>query len=434
MAVERLSPSATTTTTTTMTMVMTTTKAVVKLVVLGWMMLGGPGGTKAHCQGRPSSLRNTRRLEEVTEDNVLEVNNDEGTDATEMISEEAEAPNEFAAEAATKAGATEAAIILEPAAAPSTTASKLDGRNHNDTTTTTTTTTSSSNVNLNLNLTHISLTACEQIELAVSFLTSLDFDQTFLNLTLVMADRASTTRSDNSDNINNKSQRRRQKRAYLWDVYLLQILMTPLSLAMVLWGSHLLLPACCLAAAGLGVVLVFHLVEYLSKSSSLWLSTLFVEHFDCQMKLALSVICASLSAMAASTFVRFGLFSFGALAAGGGAYLVLDAFPFLDPTREAVLHQPVDDSTTTIDTVSLHGWDNDDSELSPFGWVVTIVLAVCGGIFLRWYEQASLEVVTALMGGVGCAYSLHSFVIIQGGQLNRSLVFLIANLIGIFGT
>jgi len=109
--------------------------------------------------------------------------------------------------------------------------------------------------------------------------------------------------------------------------------------------------------------------------------------------------------MMATTFVRFGLFSLGALAAGVVSYLLFDAFPIIDVGATSEL----------------------DSDLSSFAWVVTIVMGCLGGIMLRWYEEASLELVTATLGGIGCAYSIHTVVIIQGqSQLDRSVIFLLA--------
>ncbi len=52
---------------------------------------------------------------------------------------------------------------------------------------------------------------------------------------------------------------------------------------------------------------------------------------------------------------------------------------------------------------------------------------------MRWNEKISLEFVTSVLGGIGCAYSLQSFVLIQGGQLSPALVFLTASLLVIFG-
>lgn len=158
------------------------------------------------------------------------------------------------------------------------------------------------------------------------------------------------------------------------------------------------------------------------------------------MKLALGVVSACISAMLANFFVRFGLFSLGAATAGGTAYLVLDAFPFLDPTREDWIASAIPNNGTTTSiayTALLHPHDSpqdqQSSGLSAFGWIVTVLVGIWGGIFLRWYEQASLQVVTAIMGGLGFAYSFHTFVILQGGQLHRSVVFLLANFVAFFG-
>ena len=276
-----------------------------------------------------------------------------------------------------------------------------------------------SNLAQNINATALSLSACEQIEMAVAFLTSLDFDQEFWQLANMTQGSTATTTAT-SRNLNG---------AKLWEVYLLQIILLPISLLMAFCGSNLLHPTCCLAAAGIGVFLVFHLVDFMSKSKSPLLFSLSL-NLDCPMKLALSLISAFISAMLASTFLRFGLFSLGALAAGGVSYLIFDAFPFLDPTRQAIDY--ADATASSAEQVSLHG-SNMDSELSPFGWILTTLISVLGGLFLRYYEQASLELVTAAMGGMGCAYAAHTFIILQGGQLNRSLVFLLANAIAFSG-
>ena len=277
-----------------------------------------------------------------------------------------------------------------------------------------------------VNFTAVSLTACQKIDTAVSFMTSLDWDA---NLWRNVSASSQTKEQSQQHKTNGEYY------YYYWDVYLLQIILTPLSLAMTLCGSQLLVPTCCFAAALLAVACVFHVVQIAtSHSTSRWYHNLDV--LDCPMKLALSVVAASVSAFVASTFVRFGLFSLGALAAGGGAYLVLDAFPFLDPTQhEATVDLGTYDAiTAALQQNTLHGMtDHQDSELSPFGWIVTVCMGMMGGIVLRWYEQASLEVVTAFMGGVGCAYSLHTFVMIQGGNLHRSVVFLVACAMGMFG-
>ncbi|CAB9496649.1 expressed unknown protein [Seminavis robusta] len=294
---------------------------------------------------------------------------------------------------------------------------------------------------VDFNVTAISLTACEQIEMAVTFLTSLDFDNNFQqNWTtkVKQAIDAATAKDANSKDAADKaeSQQDSNQRRAMWDVYLLQIIVTPMSLAMGFFGSNLLLPTCCLAAAGLGVFLVFHFLNQLGQSSSKY--AIFFQ-FDCQMKLALGIVSASISAMMANFFVRFGLFSLGALAAGGGAYLVLDAFPFLDPTREGatdlMMYSYNSNASASYNAAvsTLHHNHSGASELTAFGWVVTTMMGMWGGLFLRWYEQASLEVVTAIMGGVGFAYSLHTMVVVQGGQLGRSIVFLIANFMTFFG-
>lgn len=235
---------------------------------------------------------------------------------------------------------------------------------------------------IHVNATALSLGACEKIDLSIAYLTSLDLDSSFTNYSFL---------TSNS-----------QKESAYIDVYILQLIITPISFGLLFFGSFLILPTCILAATGIGIFAVFHVLD------NLWLAraaNISGTGLDCPMKLALSCISAFLAAMMATTFVRFGLFSLGALAAGVVSYLLFDAFPMLD----------------------LGAISEVDSDLSSFAWIVTILMGCLGGVLLRWYEEASLELVTATLGGIGCAYSIHTVVIIQGNsQLDRSVVFLLA--------
>lgn len=235
---------------------------------------------------------------------------------------------------------------------------------------------------IRVNATALSLGACQKIDLSIAYLTSLDLDSSFTNYSFL---------TSNS-----------QKESAYIDVYILQLIITPISFGLLFFGSFLILPTCILAATGIGIFAVFHVLDnlWLARAANVTGSGL-----DCPMKLALSCISAFLAAMMATTFVRFGLFSLGALAAGVVSYLLFDAFPMLD----------------------LGATSEVDSDLSSFAWIVTILMGCLGGVLLRWYEEASLELVTATLGGIGCAYSIHTVVIIQGdSQLDRSVVFLLA--------
>ena len=235
------------------------------------------------------------------------------------------------------------------------------------------------------NVTAISMTTCVKIEYAVSYLTNLDWKAIDIG---------------------------QQKQTSTWsDMYLLQLIILPASLNMVFFGSQLLLPVCTMTAAGLGVFCIFHFVD-----------NYFKHGLDCPMKLALSGVSATLAAMGAAAFVRFGLFTLGTVSAGGLSYLFFDAFPDLDPGLNA----------TTIDAMS-KATDALQSDLSPHAWVITILLALAGGLFLRLYEQASLEVLTAILGGVGVSYSAHAFLLSRHVDLDRSVVFLIASAVALIG-
>ena len=112
------------------------------------------------------------------------------------------------------------------------------------------------------NATDMALSACEKIEYSVLYVTSLDFDESFFKVV----------------------QTKRQSK-FWFDVYLIQIIAFPTSLALAFFGSKLLLPACTMTAAALGVFVVFHFVNNYFRGG-----------LDCQMKLALSGVSAALAA------------------------------------------------------------------------------------------------------------------------------------------
>ncbi|KAL3940232.1 MAG: hypothetical protein SGBAC_005192 [Bacillariaceae sp.] len=250
-----------------------------------------------------------------------------------------------------------------------------------------------------LNVTAISMTTCVKIEYAVSYLTSLDWK----DIDVV------ATGTDNSSGPSRHDENK------IWmDVYLLQLVLLPASLSMVLFGSQLLLPVCTMTAAGLGVFCIFHFVNSYFKGG-----------LDCPMKLALSGVSATLAAMGAAAFVRFGLFTLGTVSAGGLSYLFFDAFPELDPAGNF---------TAAVNAASATGAEAAlASDISPHAWVITIVVALAGGLFLRLYEQASLEVLTAILGGVGVSYSVHAIFLSRHVDLDRSVVFLTASTVGLIG-
>ena len=227
--------------------------------------------------------------------------------------------------------------------------------------------------------TAISYSACEKLDFAVFFVSSLDWEKSFVNI------------SDSEGEMS----------ASIWDIYFLQIILTTVSLGLVMFGTTLLFPACILAACCFGIFSTCYIIENFA-----------IRSVNCQMKLALSTVAGCVAAFFASGLIRFGLFSLGSISFGSGAYFIFDVFPDLDPGDVPV--------TTT-------------SDLSSIAWVVIVVMGLFGGLIIRYFEQASLEGVTAIMGGIGCAYSVHTFVLIQGGRLDRSFTFLIGIFFSIIG-
>jgi hypothetical protein len=245
------------------------------------------------------------------------------------------------------------------------------------------------------NATAFSFTACEKIDMALQFITSLDFDEHFQK-----ALSASPTASESD---------------LFGTIFLLQWILTPISLGLLLFGASLFLHTCVLCAATGGLFTVFGVVD-----------TLLPIRIDCPMKLALSVVAAFICAVMATAFFRFALFSFGALTVGGVAYVIFDTFPQLDP---GVVY-----FSTTSTGSQQQQQQLPTGDLSTVAWVITIFLGGGGGVLLRYYEQATLEIMTAGMGGVGCAYSIHTFLLLNQITLDPSVVFFLAFFISVGGT
>ena len=249
------------------------------------------------------------------------------------------------------------------------------------------------------NATAFSFTACEKIDMAFQFITSLDFDEHF-HKALSASPTATASESD-----------------FFGTVYLLQWILMPISLVLLLFGASFFLHTCVLCAAAGGLFTVFGFVD-----------TLLPMGLDCPMKLALSIVAAFVSALMATAFFRFALFSFGALAVGGVAYVIFDTFPQLDP---GVVYFS---TTSTGSQEQQQQQQLPTGDLSTLAWIVTIFLGGGGGMLLRYYEQATLEIITAGMGGVGCAYSIHTFLLLNQIILDPSVVFLLAFFISVGGT
>jgi len=141
------------------------------------------------------------------------------------------------------------------------------------------------------------------------------------------------------------------------------------------------------------------------------------------MKLALSIISSFLCAVAATSFFRVGIFALGSLAFGGTAYVAFDAFPYLDPG--SILFAPNNITSATGIGAETQGMLL-TSDLSAVAWVITLFCAAAGGIFLRYFEMETLEIATATIGGIGCAYSAHTVFMVVGKPVDPALIFLLA--------
>lgn len=239
----------------------------------------------------------------------------------------------------------------------------------------------------------ISMTSCQKIDFAVAYLTSLEFDGSVV--------------------INAKN---KQEDSKFWsDIWIVEMVVLPTSLILAFFGSSLLKLASILTAAGFGTFLVFHFV-----SASFG-------GLDCKLKLGLSAVSASVCGCLATKFVRFGLFCLGAFSTGLASYLLFDSFPAFDPGQHFFDVQGFVSDSSYLNSVMKH------SDISQAAWAIILVLALFTGICIRVYEHGSVEFLTSLLGGSGAGYAIHAHILVHGGSLNRSMVFVIAGLVGALG-
>mmetsp|Transcript_43368 Transcript_43368/g.104822 ORF Transcript_43368/g.104822 Transcript_43368/m.104822 type:complete len:497 (-) Transcript_43368:107-1597(-) len=239
----------------------------------------------------------------------------------------------------------------------------------------------------------ISMTSCQKIDFAFAYLTSLEFDGSVV-----------------------KNAKKKQDDSKFWsDIYIVEMVVLPTSLILAFCGSSLLMPASLLTAAGFGTFLIFHFVSGAFGG------------LECKLKLGLSAVSAGACAFLAMKFVRFGLFTLGAFSSGLASYLFFDSFPAFDPGQNFFDVQGLVSDASYLNSVMKH------SDISQAAWAIIVVLALFTGICIRVYEHGSVEVLTALLGGTGTGYAIHAHILVHGGSLNRSFVFVIAGLVGTLG-
>jgi len=244
----------------------------------------------------------------------------------------------------------------------------------------------------------LSFSACQKLDMALELMTSLDFQEHFQKVFSYTSPYDPEIHASES--------------VFFSYVYILQLIFVPFFIALLLFGANLFLYTFVICAAVIGLFVVFNGVE-----------GVLAMQLDCPTKLSLSVIASFLCALAAKKYFRVGLFALVTLAFGGAAYVIFDTFPHLDPG-----------TTFYTPNQNITGITLPTSDLSTVAWVITIFSSVIGGITLRYFEMAQLEIMTAGMGGVGCAYSLHAFLMIKGKPLDPSVVFLLAFFVSVFGT
>jgi len=238
-----------------------------------------------------------------------------------------------------------------------------------------------------------SFSACEKLDMALQFMTSLDFRAHFQQLFSYTNPYETEVEVIEAE--------------IYTDVYFLQLIFTPIFLALLLFGANFFLHTFVLCAAVIGLFVVFD-----------GLDNLLPIQIDCPMKLSLSIIASFLCSVLAATCFRVGVFAIGSVTFGGSAYVVFDTFPHLDPGAVLFTSDP-----HLLPT----------SDLSTTAWVITAILSVTGGVLVRYFEMAQLEIMTAGMGGIGFTYSLHAFCMVHDMPLDPAVVFLLAFFISFGG-
>ena len=192
------------------------------------------------------------------------------------------------------------------------------------------------------------------------------------------------------------------------EAVILPILLLVASLVMAVRGSVLLRPCCILAAAATGFWLWWDVLHALVGTSrdSLTDST---GGLPCEARVIGAALLALLFGLAAACLIKVGLFLLGALAAGGTAYLIFEAFPALDTGPVLMANRSV------------------------LAWVITLAAGLAGGLLVRCKSRPVLEVVTAAVGGAGFAHAVHGIVAIAGGALPGPAAFALAITIGLAG-
>lgn len=134
------------------------------------------------------------------------------------------------------------------------------------------------------------------------------------------------------------------------------------------------------------------------------------ERITCEALVIVSTVVALFAALAAGCIVKAGLFFIGAAALGSVVHLVYSAFPTLHDIGE----QPT------------------FAQRSLAYWGLMVAAAIAGGLALRWHSKPILEVLTALIGGAGVGYSLHSISEVAGMEQER-WIFLVIGGASAFG-
>lgn len=170
------------------------------------------------------------------------------------------------------------------------------------------------------------------------------------------------------------------------------------SLFTLFFGGRLFRPV---AAVGVGLF-AFYAIYQLSENSN---------RLSCDARVIISSVFGLVLGIMTGCLIKIALFFIGAGSVAALIHLFFAAFPELHASEEVpqIL------------------------EKSLIYWGVMILGAILGGLLLKWNQELSLEIMTAIIGGASFAYGLHGLTEALGAIVNHWVFFLIGMTSSIIG-
>jgi len=162
------------------------------------------------------------------------------------------------------------------------------------------------------------------------------------------------------------------------------------SIFTLVFGGRLFRPVSAICVGLFG----FYAIYQLSEDSS---------RLSCDVRILISSVIGFVLGMLTGCFIKIALFFIGAFSSAGLVHLIFTVFPELHVR---------DDVPQILDKSLIY-------------WGVILLSGICGGYILKWKQEISLEVMTALIGGASLAYGLHGLMATLGASVNINIFFVI---------